>query len=74
MDDRNRVIAMDEEEVGEQEERPVLGLGFGSQENDRRYKINNAWWGQTCIQGKETCSLLFIFLSFCFIVLCFSKK
>ncbi len=74
MDDRNRVIAMDEEEVGEQEERPGLGLGFGSQENDRRYKINNAWWGQTCIQGKETCSLLFIFLSFCFIVLCFSKK
>jgi hypothetical protein len=47
MDDRNRVVAMDEEEVEEQEERPGLGLGFGSQENDRRYKL------YVCSQEKQ---------------------
>ncbi len=35
MDDRNRVVVAMDEEV----DRPGLGLGFGSQENDRRYKL-----------------------------------
>jgi hypothetical protein len=49
MDDRNRVVAMDEEEVEEQEERPGLGLGLGfsSQENDRRYELS------VCSQEKQ---------------------
>lgn len=46
-DDRNRVVAMDEEEVEEQEERPGLGLGFSSQENDRRYELS------VCSQEKQ---------------------
>jgi hypothetical protein len=66
---------------GEQQERPGLGLGFGSQENDRRYKLYlSGQEKQKSLkvvgpnnQGKEwnmhSFLYLFIFLLSCFLFL-----